>query len=243
MFNWKNKCESDSVPYSVPRWQGSNCNMVNVVLIFEELKQIIKWYRRPRTDTSHESATAVLELFQHLPQKSSRQAARESDVSASSVLRILRKGKFHVYIPRLMQGLSDDDPDRRHNCVYWAEDNPRIRVQKAVNFPGVNVWCSLSARGLITGETYLTMLAGLLFPAIRALYSNDDFYFQQDGAPPHYHRDVRAYLDHYVPGQWIGRRGPIEFSALSPDLSPLDFFLWGTVKDEVYKRKPRHTVK
>ncbi|UYV83816.1 hypothetical protein LAZ67_X000269 [Cordylochernes scorpioides] len=61
-----------------------------------------------------------------------------------------------------------------------------------------------------------------------------------DGAPPHYHRDVRAYLDQNLSGQWIGRRGPIEFPARSPDLTPLDFFLWGTVKDGVYKRKPRN---
>ncbi|UYV78197.1 hypothetical protein LAZ67_16000433 [Cordylochernes scorpioides] len=52
--------------------------------------------------------------------------------------------------------------------------------------------------------------------------------------------DVRAYLDQHVSGQWIGRRGPIEFPARSPDLTPLDFFLWGTVKDGVYKRKPRN---
>ncbi|KAI8738720.1 solute carrier organic anion transporter family member 2B1 X3 [Biomphalaria glabrata] len=56
--------------------------------------------------TSDESTTAVLELFQLSPQKSSRQAARESDVSASSVLHILRKGKFGVYIPRLVQQLN-----------------------------------------------------------------------------------------------------------------------------------------
>ena len=37
---------------------------------------------RPRTATSDDSTTAVLELFQRSPQKSSRQAARESNVSA-----------------------------------------------------------------------------------------------------------------------------------------------------------------
>ncbi|UYV61163.1 hypothetical protein LAZ67_1003663 [Cordylochernes scorpioides] len=94
--------------------------------------------------------------------------------------------------------------------------------------------------GTVTGINYLTMLADSIFPAIRALYGNDDFYFQLDGAPPHYHRDVRAYLDKNLSGQWIGRRGPIEFPARSPDLTPLDFFLWGTVKDGVYKRKPRN---
>ncbi|UYV67088.1 hypothetical protein LAZ67_4003857 [Cordylochernes scorpioides] len=35
--------------------------------------------------------------------------------------------------------------------------------------------------------------------------------------------------------------GPTNFDpARSPDLTPLDFFLWGTVKDGVYKRKPRN---
>ncbi|XP_055878515.1 uncharacterized protein LOC106074981 [Biomphalaria glabrata] len=128
---------------------------------------------QPRTATNDESTTAVLKLFQRSPQKSLRQAARESDVSASTVLNILRKGKFRLYIARLVQQLSDDDPDRRlefcewvqervrcdsgfmggiiwsdeaqfklngtvnrHNCEYWAEDNPRITVEKAVKLPG-----------------------------------------------------------------------------------------------------------
>jgi hypothetical protein len=28
---------------------------------------------------------------------------------------------------------------KRHNCVYWAEDNPHFTVEEAVNFPGLNV--------------------------------------------------------------------------------------------------------
>ena len=30
-------------------------------------------------------------------------------------------------------------------------------------------------------------------PRIREQLGDEEFYFQQDGAPPHYHRDVRAY--------------------------------------------------
>nr|CAI5846584.1 unnamed protein product [Callosobruchus analis] len=37
----------------------------------------------------------------------------------------------------------------RHTCVYWCEENPHITIEKAVNLPGVNVWCGLSSRGLI----------------------------------------------------------------------------------------------
>ena len=60
-----------------------------------------------------------------------------------------------------------------------------------------------------------------ILPAIREKFVNEVFYLQQDGAPPLYHQDVRAYLDDTVPGQWIGRRGPIEYPLRSPDLTPL----------------------
>ena len=66
-------------------------------------------------------------------------------------------------------------------------------------------------------------------PQITEMFGEDsDIYFQQDGAPPHYHRDVRAYLDAVFPDTWIGRRGPIEYPARSPDLTPMDFFYGDT---------------
>jgi len=119
-------------------------------------------------------------------------------------------------------------------------------VEKEVNLLGPNVWCGLSLRGLIgpfffegtiTGQVYLDMLRTSILPAVRTLFGNDRFYFQQDGAPPHFHRDVRAYLDENLPGQWIGRRGAVEFPPRSLDLTPLDFHVWGTLKDVVYRRK------
>jgi len=122
----------------------------------------------------------------------------------------------------------------RHNCVYWAPENLHVRVGKAVNLPVVNVWCGLSPRGLIgpsffegtvTGEAYLEMLRSSILPAIRALYENSEVFYQQDGAPPHYHRDVQAFLDENLQGRWIGRRGTFEFPPRSPDLTPLDFYL------------------
>jgi hypothetical protein len=41
-------------------------------------------------------------------------------------------------------------------------------------------------------------------------------------------------------GRWIGRRGPLEWPARSPDLTLPDFFLWGVLKDLVYKNKHRN---
>jgi hypothetical protein len=48
---------------------------------------------------------------------------------------------------------------------------------------------------------------------------------------------VSRYLDEVFPNRWIGRRGQIEWPARSPDLTPLDFFLWGYLKGKVYVTK------
>ena len=81
------------------------------------------------------------------------------------------------------------------------------------------------------------MLRSSILPATRALYENSEVFYQQDGAPPHYDRDVQAFLDENLQGHWIGQRGTFEFPPRSPDLTTLDFYLWGTLKDVVYRRK------
>ena len=49
---------------------------------------------------------------------------------------------------------------------------------------------------------------------------------------------VRNWLDRSFDQRWLGRAGPHEWPARSPDLTPCDFFLWGYVKELVYKSNP-----
>jgi len=58
--------------------------------------------------------------------------------------------------------------------------------------------------------------------------------FQQDGAPPHWGSHVRRFLEATFPNRWIGRDGPTPWPPRSPYITPLDFFLWGYVKDNVF---------
>ena len=61
----------------------------------------------------------------------------------------------------------------------------------------------------------------------------------QDGAPAHRARDVRNYLNNVFGRQWIGLGSQTqEWPPRSPDLTLLDFFLWGYVKEKVYKTEP-----
>jgi len=58
-------------------------------------------------------------------------------------------------------------------------------------------------------------------------------YLQHDGAPPHFSREVRNFLNYRFPG----RGGPHNWPASSPDLSPLDYCVWGWMKELVYSVK------
>ena len=54
---------------------------------------------------------------------------------------------------------------------------------------------------------------------------------------PHYTRHVRDYLDESFPNRWLGRGGPIAWPPRSPDLTHLDYYLWGHMKMLVYETK------
>jgi len=128
-----------------------------------------------------------------------------------------------------------------------ASESPNIHVDKAVNLPGLSVWCGVSSMGVVgpfflegtvTGAAYLNILQTSTVPAVRQLFVAEDMWYQQDRAPPHYHRDVRAYLGNALPERWIGRRGSVEYPPRSPDLTPPESFLWDYLKDAVYSTKP-----
>jgi len=78
------------------------------------------------------------------------------------------------------------------------------------------------------------MLQEFLIPQLDEDDQEGRIHFQQEGAPPHYLGEVREYLNTRFPGRWIGRVALIAWPPRSPDLTPLDFFLWGFVKDRVF---------
>ena len=62
-------------------------------------------------------------------------------------------------------------------------------------------------------------------------------YFPHDGAPPHYTWHVREYLNESFPNCWLGHGGPVAWPPRSPQLKPLDYYLWGHMKTLVYTTK------
>lgn len=137
----------------------------------------------------------------------------------------------------------------RHNCRYYSDSNPHwMEDSKVQNDPRVMVWCGILGDSIIgpfffndsvNMHSYLHMLKHNILPSIVALQDKQTVWFMHDGAPAHYSRIVRNYLDAEFPNHWIGRAGPIPWPSRSPDLTPIDFFLWGHIKSIAYNARPR----
>ncbi len=58
----------------------------------------------------------------------------------------------------------------------------------------------------------------------------------QNGTPLHQSRIVTTYLNEHIANSWIGYGSPyVQWPLRSPDLTPIDFNLWGHLKTLVYR--------
>lgn len=138
----------------------------------------------------------------------------------------------------------------RHNMHYWATDNPRWLRQVERQRPwNVNVWCGIIGTkiigpffiiGNLDGNKYSDFLHNVLPTLLEdvPLERRATMWYQHDGCPAHYSQAAREILNRVYGDHWIGRGGPTPWPARSPDLTPLDYFLWGSMKEKVYRTAP-----
>lgn len=95
-------------------------------------------------------------------------------------------------------------------------------------------------------DVYEGILQDYFLPQAQKLgWLDGQHFFQQDGAPPHCTDGNLDILHENFGAEVIARRVPVRFHqglawpAYSPDLTPCDYFLWGYVKDKVYKKNPK----
>ena len=142
-----------------------------------------------------------------------------------------------------------DGVNNTHNSHVWADENPHDTVES--NFQlrfNVNEWRAVVDDQLTGPSTWKVVLQERRtsdfcrrncpeFLEDVPLNKRGRIYYQHDGAPPHSSREVRNFLNYRFPGRWIGRGGPHNWPARSPELSPLDYCVWGWMKELVYSVK------
>ena len=88
------------------------------------------------------------------------------------------------------------------------------------------------------GLRYRTMITEFSWPELEDI-DVDDVYLQEDGATCHTSCKTIGLLREKFPGRVISRNGDYNWPPRSCDSTPLDFFLWGHVKDKVYADTPQ----
>lgn len=136
----------------------------------------------------------------------------------------------------------------RKNRRSWENKENRKRLIKPIKKSGrktLNVWCGIFRNKIVgpifydfnlTGVTYLEMILPEVenilvenFPDVQL----QDMIWMQDGATPHNVLPVKEHLNN-VFQVWIGNNGTILWPPNSPDLSPMDSYFWGFLKDIIY---------
>lgn len=136
------------------------------------------------------------------------------------------------------------------NCRWWAQENPHFTIECKDQYRfKTNVFCGLLNNTVIgpfffrqnlTGAIYLQFLQNELSEVLdeMPLCVRNKLWFQLDGAPVHNTIVVRNCLNQMFRGKVIGPGFDFHWPPRSPDLTPLDFFFWGYLKNKVYKNRP-----
>ncbi|KOC60758.1 hypothetical protein WH47_06904, partial [Habropoda laboriosa] len=93
--------------------------------------------------------------------------------------------------------------------------------------------------GMLNSRKYERILKDALPELLEniSLDIRQSMWFQQDGCPAHSARNVTKFLSNKFGDRWIGRSGSNKWPVRSPDLTPLDIYLWGKLKEQVYREK------
>lgn len=133
----------------------------------------------------------------------------------------------------------------RQNTRFWCQENQHVIFprERQGRF-GFSVSCFILGskifynifEGGLTANKYLEILENIVPEIVEnvPLAHLNSLYLQQDGAPAHNAQIVRAYLNNNFPERWIGTYGPVRWPPRSPDLTVLDFFLWGYLQNKIY---------
>ncbi|GFW43037.1 uncharacterized protein TNCV_1474331 [Trichonephila clavipes] len=90
----------------------------------------------------------------------------------------------------------------------------------------------------VNGDRYRAIITNFFIPELNN-HDVQELWFQQDGATCHTARATIDLLKETFGDRLISRFGPVNWPPRSCDLTPLDYFLWGSVKSLVYADKPQ----
>lgn len=167
------------------------------------------------------------------------------------LLQLMNDDKLIVYSDEAI--FRTDGFVNRWDCRLWDYFRPDdFVVETSQRSKHTIVWAGMTRDDLfgpyffpqtVTGDSYRAILSEFfLVDLLHRVGNLNHIWFQQDGASPHTAGDTCTFLRQCFEERVISKNFTYEWPPRSPDLTPCDFFLWGTVKDMVYKEGRASTV-
>lgn len=146
-----------------------------------------------------------------------------------------------------------DTPKNRKNTGRWMEKDTRCDLddfdleERDAHPPKLMVWTAISTRGVIrpyffdsnVDQFAYQRMFDVFFVEKAEEYDHDlgNSWFQQDGAQCHCTNNSLEMIQIYFRNRIISRNFEFGWPPHSPDLSLLDFFLWGYIESIVTERR------
>lgn len=145
-----------------------------------------------------------------------------------------------------------------HNARHYAPkgQHPSFNFDVNSSREKLSVWAGVCGNGTllgpfffnrnVTGRSYLEMFNRNILPTLLQVYglNNENqirnIWWAQDGAPAHRKREVIQRLSRVFRHQLVALGHQVEWPPRSPDLTPMDFFVWGYLKSQVYVTPPQN---
>lgn len=170
----------------------------------------------------------------------SKQLLRRLPITKSKQVFFTDEKVFYVSPPvhsqnnRVWSGGKKRDISSRRLLAQRAKFSAKVMVSAGVCFGGKGRLHFIDEKAKINAEYYTTKLLPKLFTDCRqTLHRN--FIFQQDGAPAHSSRQAQQFISENCP-DFIGKD---EWPPNSPDLNPLDYYVWGAMLEKYGKCQPK----
>ena len=142
------------------------------------------------------------------------------------------EGVFHV------SGIANT-----RNTRIWGAENPSTIQEYEIHSEKITVWWAIHSTGVLDThyfenetdrkEDYCQFLDTYVRQESQKFPQNS--LCQQDSASTHTRHGACELLGDIFEEKWIGKFRPLELPTRSPDLRPPDFFLWGYVRNKVFR--------
>lgn len=127
---------------------------------------------------------------------------------------------------------SDIPPSRLYHES--SRFSKKLMVSAGVSWEGkTNIHFIDTEKTKVNSDVYIELLNNQLLPDCRRLFPENNYIFQQDGAPSHTSKASQNYLAASTP-EFIQKD---EWPPQSPDCNPMDYAIWDCLKEKVYRGK------